>query len=192
MALHQADGGQSDGQHGRGRPDDEPGESAGRRHCRGSPDLRLRRRIGGRAAGLSAPRPVFRKPYAKCRAQGGHGPRRRRRTRVRRHRALQLLSCRAENGATNAGPRRRCAADGNRRSDLLRRAARHLYDACGLRDGAQAARWRKARLVVRARRLRDKTSRAGAVARGAAGSAGAGHQRAGRGRQQSRRGAGVS
>ena len=96
------------------------------------------RRVGGRAARLSGPRPVFRKPSAECGAQGGDGSGRRRRQEVRRHRTLQLLSLRAEDGAAHARSWHRRAADGHRRADLLRRAAQHLHDACGLRDGAQA------------------------------------------------------
>ena len=69
---------------------------------RGSPDPRLGRRIGGRAARLSDPRPVLREPSAERRAEGGDGSRRRRRQGVRRDRALQLLSLRAEDGAANA------------------------------------------------------------------------------------------
>ena len=48
----------------------------------------LGRRIGGRAARLSAARPVLREPSAECRAQGGDGTRRRRRQEIRCDRAL--------------------------------------------------------------------------------------------------------
>ncbi len=75
-------------------------------------------------------------------------------------------------------------------SHLLRRAAQHLHDACGLRDGAEAARRRQARPALRPGRLRHQASRAGAVAAGAAGAARPGNQRAERGRSPSRRGAG--
>ena len=110
----------------------------------------------------------FESHAAERRAQGGDGSRRRRRQGVRRDRALQLLSLRAEDGAADAGARRRRAADGDRRADVLRRAAQHLHDACGLRDGAQAARRRQARPALRPGRLRHQASRAGAVAAGAA------------------------
>ena len=59
--------------------------------------------------------------------------------------AIELYSCfpvRAEDGAANARARPRRAADGDRRADVLRRAAQHLHDACGLRDGAKTARRR--------------------------------------------------
>ena len=69
-------------------PDDQPRQGARRRHRRGSPHSRLGRRLGGRAARLSDPRPVLRKPPAERRAQGGDGSRRRRRQGVRRDRAL--------------------------------------------------------------------------------------------------------
>ena len=68
--------------------DDQPGESTASGHRRGSPGSRLGRRIGGRAARLSDPRPVLRKPRPERRAQGGDGTGRRRRQRVRRHRTL--------------------------------------------------------------------------------------------------------
>ncbi len=105
LALYKTDGGQSDRQYGRGGADDQPCESTRRRHSGGSPGPRLGRRIGGRAARLSDPRPVFREPSAERRAQGGDGSRRRRRQGVRRHRALQLLSLRAEDGAADARAR---------------------------------------------------------------------------------------
>ena len=52
----------------------------------------------------------------------------------------QLLSLRAEDGATHARFRRRRAADRHRRPHLLRRAAQQLYDARRLRDGSPRAR----------------------------------------------------
>ena len=106
--------------------------------------------------------------------------------------AIELYSCfpgRAKDGAANARPRARREADGCRRADLLRRAAQHLHDACGLRDGAQAARWRQARPALRPGRVRDKTPCARAVTRSAERSDGAGHQRAGGSRPQSPQGA---
>ena len=68
VALYKADGGQSDRQYGRGAADDQPGEGARRRHRRGQHDPRLGRRIGGRAARLSDPRPVLSKatPRTPC------------------------------------------------------------------------------------------------------------------------------
>ena len=58
VAVYKTDGGQSDGQYGRSGSDDQPREGACGWHTGGSPDLRLGRRIGGRAARLPAPRPV--------------------------------------------------------------------------------------------------------------------------------------
>ncbi len=171
---------------GGGAADDQPCEGAGGRHRRRSPHPRLGRGIGGRTARLPDPRPVLPEPSAERGPEGGDGPRRRRRPRVRRHRALQLLSLRAENGAADAGTRFRRAADGDRRADVLRRAAQHLHDACGLRDGAKAARRRQTRPALRPGRVCDQTSRPGAVAAAAARRAGAGQQRAGGGRQPSR------
>ena len=49
---------------------------------------RLGRRVGGRAARLSGPRPVLRKPPAERGAEGGDGSRRGRRQEIRRDRAL--------------------------------------------------------------------------------------------------------
>ena len=57
-----------------------------------------------------------------------------------------------------------CHADRHRRPDVLRRAAQHLYDPCGLRDGAQASRWRKARPALWPGRLCHQAPRAGIVA----------------------------
>ncbi len=57
-------------------------------HRRGSTDLPMGRRIGRRAARLSAPRPVLREPSAERRAQRGDESRRRRWQGVRRDRAL--------------------------------------------------------------------------------------------------------
>ena len=56
--------------------------------------------------------------------------------------AIELYSCfpcvpKMARRTLGLGPRR--AADGNRRPHLLRRAAQHLYDARGHRDGAQPA-----------------------------------------------------
>ena len=67
---------------------------------------------------------------------------------------------------------------------LLRRAAQHLYDACGDRDGAQAAPGRQARPALWPGRLCDQASRSGAVARGAEKRHRAGDQRAGRSRPE--------
>ena len=58
-------------------------------------------------------------------------------------------------------------ADGHRRAHLLRRAAQHLHDACGLRDGAKLARARQARPALRPGRVCHQAPCAGAVARGA-------------------------
>ena len=88
-----------------------------------------------------------------------------RRQEIRRHRTLQLLSLRTQDGAAHARPRPRRAADGNGRADLLRRAAQHLYDARGLRDGAQDQGRGESRPALRPGRLRHQASRAGAVAR---------------------------
>ena len=55
--------------------------------------------------------------------------------------AIELYSCFPcvpKMARRTLGPRPRRAADGDRRPHLLRRAAQHLHDACGHRDGAQA------------------------------------------------------
>ncbi len=88
VALHQTPGRQSDRQHGRGIADDQPCEGARCRDPGGPSDSRLGRGVGGGAARLPAPRPVFPEPSAKCRAEGGAGSRRRRWQGVRRHRTL--------------------------------------------------------------------------------------------------------
>jgi hypothetical protein len=86
---------------------------------------------------------------------------------------------------------RRTLGLGNRRPHLLRRAAQHLYDARGRRDGAQASSRRQARPALRPGRFRHQASRAGAFARGVEGNAQPGYQRAGRSRPQPPQGAGL-
>ena len=76
--------------------------------------------------------------------------------------AIELYSCfpcvpKMARRTLGLGARR--AADGDRRAHLLRRAAQHLHDACGLRDGAQAARRRQARPALRPGRLCHQASR---------------------------------
>ena len=88
VALYQADGRQSDREHGRRGAADVAGEGPRGRRARGSPDLSDRRRLGGRAARLSGPRPVLREPPAERGAEGGDGPRRGRRQEIRRDRVL--------------------------------------------------------------------------------------------------------
>jgi acetyl-CoA C-acetyltransferase len=127
----------------------------------------LGRRIGGRAARLPGPRPVFREPRPERGAQGGDGSRRRH---GKAFDAIELYSCfpcvpKMARRTLGAWPRR--AADGHRRADVFRRAAQHLHDACGLRDGAKLARRREARAALRPGRFRHQASRAGAVAAGA-------------------------
>jgi len=66
--------------------------------------------------------------------------------------AIELYSCFPcvpKMARRTLGFRPRRTAYGDRRADILRRAAQHLHDACGLRDGAQAARRRKARPALR-------------------------------------------
>ena len=109
--------------------------------------------------------------------------------------AIELYSCfpvRAQDGAADARARRRRAADRDRRPHLLRRAAQHLHDACGLRDGAQAARRRASSACSMARAASSPSITALVLSRQApSAGAGAGHQRAGGGRPAQGRGAGV-
>jgi acetyl-CoA C-acetyltransferase len=84
-----------------------------------------------------------------------------------------------------------CVPKMDRRPHLLRRAAQHLHDARGLRDGPARARRRKARPALRPGRFRHQASCAGGVEGAAARSIGTGDERAGGGGQQQARGAGV-
>ncbi|MET3250671.1 acetyl-CoA acetyltransferase [Bradyrhizobium japonicum] len=106
--------------------------------------------------------------------------------------AIELYSCFPcvpKMARRTLGLFRRRAADRDRRPHLLRRAAQHLHDACGLRDGAAPARWRQARPALRPGRLRHQASCAGGFEGAAARGAGAGDERARRGRPQQARGA---
>ncbi|MGY4190599.1 hypothetical protein ACVI1I_007371 [Bradyrhizobium sp. USDA 4459] len=108
--------------------------------------------------------------------------------------AIELYSCFPcvpKMARRTLGPRHRCAADRERRPHVLWRAAQHLHDPCSVRDGAACARGRKARPALRSGRFCYQAPCFGADEDAAPRRAGARDERAGRGRSQQARRAGV-